>query len=481
MTSLRRTLVLRTALAMGVVLILSGALLFALFRGDLRRQLDHRLADRASGIASVVTRVPGGLELDLADLDMAEFEAVRGLAFLEIWGADGTVLYRSPSLRGEDLPRAPATPSRAVTLDVDLPDDRDGRALLRVFYPLPETDGDADPKRAVQAALPLTLALAQDTESLERLVARFVLVLAGVILLSVLVTATTLSAVVSRGLRPVDALTRRIAALGDRDLDRRLPNADVPGELQPVVERLNELLARLDAAFRREKAFSADAAHELRTPLAGLRATLEVTLSRERDAESYRQTLEEALALAERLQGLVESLLSLARLDAGSVVLDPQDVELSAALERAWVGVAERAAERGLRLNRQGIVPCAIRSDPGLLDAVLRNALDNAVSYADPGGEVQLSCTPDGSGGARLQIANTGCQLDQDEAETLRDRFRRGDPARSEAAGHVGLGLPLLYSIVPILGGSVTLRAERGGRYELVISLPAAAGEGGDP
>jgi two-component system heavy metal sensor histidine kinase CusS len=157
--------------------------------------------------------------------------------------------------------------------------------------------------------------------------------------------------------------------------------------------------------------------------------------------------------------------------------VDLQDVDLEDALQRAWTPLAGAAAARGLRVNREGMTGGAARTDPGLLATVLRNALDNAVSYADPGGEIFLASSGDARAG-RLRIANTGCTLSQAEAEALCDRFRRGDPARSATAEHFGLGLALLRSIVHVLGGTVTIRAQVQGLYELEIALPPAAGDG---
>jgi len=471
--SLRRTLLVRTGLAAALVLVLAGALLYVLFRADLQRQFDRALDDKARLLASAVTREGNGLDLEFSELDMGEFLAGEGTGYLELYGADGSVLYRSPSLGAADLPRAQADPGAPVHAAVDLPGDRDGRAVTVVFRPRP--DEEEVPAADVAGEPPLTLVMARETGTLDGVVARFGGVLLAVVLVTVLVMGLTITAVIGGSLRPVASLTARLAGLDARDLSARLPETDVPDELRPVVLRLNELLARLETAFAREKAFSADAAHELRTPLAGLRANLEVALSRPREADDYRRTLEACLDTSAHLQALVENLLELARLDAGAVAPRRETVVLADALERAWSPLRQAAADRGLTLRCDDPGDAVIATDPLLLQTALRNLADNAIAYADAGGTVTCSVGGDAEA-IELRIANTGCALTQAEADALGDRFRRGDRARPvDDDHHSGLGLALVRAALAVLGGEFVVRVPGDGTWQAAVRLPREA------
>jgi signal transduction histidine kinase len=195
--------------------------------------------------------------------------------------------------------------------------------------------------------------------------------------------------------------------------------------------RLNDLLDRLERAFARERAFSADVAHELRTPLAGLQSVLEVSLARLRSTEEYEATLEECLHISGHLRTLIGNLLSLARIESGTLKLDSRTVTLNTLLRSNWEHFAERAEARNLSLEWELTPESNLTTDP------------------------------------------TGCELTQEKAEELRDRFRRGDAARSATGTHCGLGLALVQETLRALGGDVRIQAEPGGRYEITLTLPA--------
>jgi two-component system sensor histidine kinase SenX3 len=176
---------------------------------------------------------------------------------------------------------------------------------------------------------------------------------------------------------------------------------------------------------------------------------------------------------------LVRNLLSLARIESGSVELDPRTISLNEALQSTWDHFQDRAAGRGLSVAWQLAQDSDLTTDPTLLDAALRNILDNAVSYADEGGSVTISTLRDADT-MTLRVGNSGCAVTQSQAEELCDRFRRGDPARSATGTHCGLGLFLVRQITKILGGSLRIQAEPGGQYEIALALPAErSGRGG--
>jgi len=278
---------------------------------------------------------------------------------------------------------------------------------------------------------------------------------------------------VGQALSPLAVLARRLDALAPGELVRF---DDAPAELRQVVARLDGLLGRLERVRERERAFTAAAAHELRTPLAGLRATIEVALMRERSPEAYRATMESCLAQCVAMQDVVGRLLLLGKLDAGQVAPQGALVALAPLVEGWWQAHATRAAERGLQVEWQlGGKGSAVVTDAELLGVIVGNLFDNAVSHAPTGARLRISTVPwtvDGNDAVEAQksaeksviasqhgrsvlirVANDGCILDPTQAEHLGERFWQADTARSANGRHCGLGLALCREMAAILGG----------------------------
>lgn len=220
-------------------------------------------------------------------------------------------------------------------------------------------------------------------------------------------------------------------------------------------------------AFARERELTAELAHELRTPLAGIRATIEVALDRGRPAERYRGALADVLVIARDTERIVEAMLSLARLDAGAVRATPAPVDLDAVIVTLIAGVAARCEARGVALMPR-LAQVTIATDGDMLRLVVHNLLDNAASYVDDGGTIEIVLTED-----RLVIANSGCTLVADDAARVFARFWRGDAARATGT-HAGLGLALCKKLVAELGGAIAVELA-GGRFAVSLTWPRAA------
>lgn len=371
-----------------------------------------------------------------AELEVVDFEALRP--------GVGTCLDLVLELQGERLP------ARALAVRFRAP-ERPGSPRERPLAPV------------------LELVVARPTREVEQTLAatRRVLLLAGVIGLAA--ASLLLLGVVRRGLRPLEDLRTALADLDTTQLGAGLGLADPVRELQPVVAQLEALLRRVQGEMRREQSFSADAAHELRTPLAGIRATLEVLLARQREPEAYERGARESLAIARQMQALVERLLVFAR-ERGTARLEVAELDVSEALERAWGAFSERARERGLRLEAALERPAPLRTDPRLLERVLSNLVENAVCHADADGTVEATLRRE-AGGIRLLLSNAARAATPETAERAFDAFWRADPARAAVGEHAGLGLSLCQRVVEELGGHVRARVEEG-RFTIELELP---------
>ncbi|HEY0191280.1 MAG TPA: ATP-binding protein [Kofleriaceae bacterium] len=436
MSSIRGRLTVTLVGVVAVVLVGLAVALYVGVRDAAWQQHDAGLIARAEALAAIAEREGPGYELELPPM--------RG-AFAEAWAPDGTRLARSPGLVA-DLPAVPGV------FAVTLPDGRAGRAYGLRFTPRDELG---------RPPTQLMLVLAEDiddVEAAERAVRSRFLGFGGLALV-IIGGATAWS--LARGLRPLAALSRSLARIDERSLDVRLPDTGYPAELAVPVRTLNELLARLDASFARERQFTANVSHELRTPLAGLRTLLEVTARAPAPADHA-----EALAIVVQMCGIVESLLLLARLDAGQLELSREPVALAALVDECWKPYAAPAAARGLRLRKRIDDGVVVETDRDKLRVVIGNLLSNAVEYTSAGGWIELAS----GDGAWLDVIDSGPAIAADRLERMFERLWRGDDARSETGVHCGIGLPLARSLAGCLGLSLTATTRDDGSVRFRVS-----------
>jgi signal transduction histidine kinase len=452
---------------MAILLGLFAAALYVAISRALVAGFDTVLVATARTISGSIERTDAGLRADIDETEMPEFRRADKPDYFEVWREDGPVLARSSSLKQADLGRFEGIPGAFVFRSLRLPDGRAGRAAGLRFTPT------ADDEAVRPASTPDTvLIVARGTAALDAELAelRWLLVAGtgGTIGLALLVGAL----VVRHGLKPLDALAAQIAAIGPGEPAARVSMDQMSRELAPVVLRLNDLLQRLAEAFQRERTFTADAAHELRTPLAGLRSTLEVTLSRPRDATEYRQAVADCLDIVRRTDALVTSLLTLARLEAGQGPVQSESIALAAAIRDALQPFQERIAGRRLAVDGRVAADLYVAADRATLGMVLTALLENAVEYTNEGGSIEITATR-ADGSATLTVANTGCLLSDRDVYHVFERFWRGDPSRTDTGVHCGLGLAIVRRAVESLGGSVTVEVA-GDLFTARLALPAA-------
>lgn len=440
--SLRSRLTLAVALVLVASLAGFSVVLDSVFRRALVRQFDARLVEDAVAVAGMIEYFPDGhWEIEAAPLPGFE---TGGRAFFEARTPSGRVLLRSDSLSGRPLPlKAPSRASLPVAGDAVLPDGRPGRLFQATLSARPGDERSKEPVRSV--VVTVVRGTEEVAEAVERL--RWLLWMSGLTAMAVATLAGTLAA--WGGLLPLGRLNSRLDSMDARVLREQLPLEGLPAELRPTVVKLNELLGRLAESFERERRFSADASHELRTPLAAIRSTMEVAASRERSAAEYRAAIQAALAVSRQMSGLVDSLLTLARLDAGQDVPRREPVPLRQVADECLARFKERADERGLPVVNHVPPEATVSLDREWMRTIANNLLSNAVEYTDEGGTILVSS--DLARGIVLEVRDSGPPIPAAAIERIFDRFFRLDAARAAAGGHWGIGLALVKTLCDTL------------------------------
>ncbi|TET33942.1 MAG: HAMP domain-containing protein [Planctomycetota bacterium] len=496
MRSLRNILVIATTAATVVVFTVMVVALYVSTRIKLLNRFDNSLLEKARLLASTIEYDDDGdLDLEFKEMDMREFEA-GAEGYLQFWLDGDKLLYRSPSLGASDLNQFGGTDEEPAFSWVDLPEGRRGRAVGYTYNPRFDIDYDEDKyeydddddekdkakklrkklkkerkiERARSRMKPMTLMLGRDTGPIDAILGDLFTQILVTGILAVIILAGVLWFVVRRSMKPLDRLATQISQVGDEDLSKRIELAKAPSEIIPVRDRLNDLLSRLEAAFQRERSFSADVAHELRNPIAGLRSTMEITLGKEREVGEYQEAIDDSLEITTQMQDMVEKLLSLARLESGQVEIKPEDVALNELIDSEWKTLAESADTKKLKVHWESGEPVRVTTDASLLRIVVRNILENAVSYADEGGDIRIEVAS-GNGKADISVSNSSSKIDREQAEHVFKRFWRSDVARTDAGLHCGLGLPLVKKVAEVLGGTATVSTSDNGDFKISISV----------
>jgi signal transduction histidine kinase len=469
-TSLRTRLILGIVGGMILLLTVFSLTVYILIQRALVNQFDAALISTARILASSIEIDANNI--DLEDIQqMPEFNDPKNLTYYQIWQQDGAIVARSPLFGADDLPRLETSLGIPAFKALNTGSDSPKRAVCLKFIPRTETaELQANQQPVNNKMLTLTVARGASVLYNQLNLLRWLLITASAvtIALSVLIAAF----IVRRGLKPLHSIAAEIAAVSEDDLAIRIETALVPAEIQPIKNRLNDLLSRLEGAFKRERRFTADVAHELRNPLAGIRSAIEVNLTRTRDVTEYKSALSECLEIVENMQTMVNNLLLLARLDARQISFQGEQVLLAELVNSCWQPFSEKAIDRKVTFENRIDPQITCETDREYLSIILSNVLENAVEYVDEGGQIRTSaCLEQDS--VQIEVSNTGCQLTTKQAAQVFDCFWRGDSSRKDAGVHCGLGLALVERIIKALGGSAAAEIENSVIFKMRLILPA--------
>lgn len=430
-----------------LVMVLAGTILFRHLTSQLVASFDGGLQSNAEALASLLEFDDelGQLELEFSDEVMARFSKPASPDLFVVFGTDGEVIEASRALT--DRPPWAQASSEPRTGDFLHAGVRYRGTVLPATV---ETEEDSTAN-----GLPVTVFFAASRGELDRRLADSEIYAATLALTALLLSAAGVWWATGRGLTPIAQLAEKARSISETDLDHRFPIASFPPELQPLARDFNGLLARLEEAFERERRFSADAAHELRTPVASLKAGIQSAQLRTDSDEVGNEVLEDLLAETERLESLCQSLLDLAaaeRAPGDETGLDPRD------LESAVRAIADEIAEKS---HREVLVVARVEDEapmaatsPTTIRRILTNLVENALLHAGKDAEVTVTLVLTRDELA-LSVADNGPGIPPDALPRLFERFFRADKHRARSAGGAGLGLAICRTLARSEGGDL--------------------------
>ena len=397
--------------------------------------------------------LPPPTSLRLSPRDLTLFEGTSTNAYYYVvWARDGRSLSRSDSAP-EDISR----PSRIAE-----PNTTRMRGTLREMFHF------TPPGECVLAGRDISRELSD-----SRRFAGLLLGAGGAVLVLGLAGGWWLS---TRAIRPIKEISATASRISGGDLSQRIPADDTDNELGQLASVLNSTFARLESIFAQQARFTADAAHELRTPVSVMLTQTQSALTRDREAVEYRETVEACQRAAQRMRRLIESLLELARLDADQEPMKRAPLDLGKLAAECLELVRPLAVERGLKIQAElPVTECT--GDADRLGLVITNLLSNAIHYNREGGEIRIATQQD-NGAAILTVADSGSGISPEELPHIFERFWRADKSRSRAHGRAGLGLAIAKSIVDAHGGVIEVASEPEKGSLFTLRLPARVTHG---
>ena len=344
--------------------------------------------------------------------------------------------------------------------------DQSGKTVTQTpgFGNYPQTDRFYKVK-TVQIEIPqnsiqqnYTIQIALDRTSEATFLATYRSRLFGILLSTLLITALIGRRIAIRGIQPMSDIVSTAKKIRSTTLHERIPISDLPQELTVLATTFNEMLDRLNEAFERLSQFSADIAHDLRTPINNLRGELEVALGRPRSPEGYQDALGSCLEECARISHLIDSLLFVARAEDPGAQLRIEEIALAQEMTRIKEFFEASALEAEIKMNLSIPNDICIRADRALLQRALGNLISNAIHYTPPGGSVSISAQSLSSH-VEIVITDTGIGISPEHLPKVFDRFYRVDQARSAKSGGSGLGLAIVKGIMTLHRGKIEIQS----------------------
>jgi heavy metal sensor kinase len=440
------------ALSLGVF----GSVAYFAMSHSIRAAVDAGLRQRLEGLRVIISKSAPEGEADLKD-ELSEFDAGQGGGgVVRVADASGREIYASLGMESASA-AAPGFKRSGPFYE------KIRGAEFRVLKDTIEIGGN---RYDVEVAV--------YTEDFDRAIDGFRVVLYSIAPLFLVLAALGGYWMSRRALAPVDEIIHAARRIGVTSLSERLVVPRTGDELERLAGTLNEMLARLDASFQRIIQFTADASHELRTPISVMRTNAEITLRKPRSESEYREALSQILHETEKLSHLIEQLLEVARADSGVTALHLVRTNLNETLQKACRQARVLAEAKQLTAAEHlPDEPLWIQGDPAALERLFLIFLDNAVKYTQPGGRIDVQLTSH-DGIAITEIRDSGIGIAEEDISHIFERFYQADRSRSRENGGSGLGLAIGRWIAQTHGGDIGVESEISRGSSFRIQLPLA-------
>jgi two-component system sensor histidine kinase QseC len=470
--SIRRDLTVQVVTWVLPLIVLGSVAVYVAVRQLVLREFDSALRRQMQVLAAAAERVGTGIDFDYGPETDPGTAFDAGLDyFYQVTLSDGSVLKQSADLHGTRLEMRPGAQGQMRIGPVMLPSGKVGRGCVYVFEPRREAPESvhSDIDRPDAPPGPLQIVIAATTGDIDRPLVALALVefLVGAVLIGVTILA--LLRAVRSGLAPVEELAHQVGSIEPGNLAARVNIDGQPAELTPIAARLNDLLARVEEAFLREHRFTANAAHELRTPIAEIRAIAEVTAGSSDDGERAK-SLAEIVKVCEEMHATITTLLAIARTKSGALKIEPRPVDVSTSLQD-WCAKRTTGRAASARFSCTIAPGLSAETDPAVLGSVVGNLIDNALAYTPGSGTIEARAHAVDSG-IRFTVENTCAGLVEADLRDMFDPFWRKRGTTVEG-NHSGLGLALVRALCDALGASVWAQLVNQQRLAVCVQLPA--------
>ena len=469
MKSIRGRLTLWLVVASSLFLLMAAVLLNHYMQVRLAAFYDEQLLLRAQSLITQTEQDREGIDLDFVSEFMPESAAPEGPEFFEIWYPYGVILVRSNSLVQKNLPLDHSFTPQPVYGRVTTPSGVDCRFVRMSFFPNQEDDieGSLDDLFPNEA---FTLVLARDIAPFNRVMRSLQIGVFTTFAFLLLLPISLVRPALERGLKPLNDIGDQVRAIDPSAFGQPIQLSLPTEELQPIVDQLNGTLARLASAMDRERRFTSDVAHELRTPLAELKSLTEVFAKLPFDLQTSRSFFQDVLNISLEMEDMVNNLLALSRCDSGRQWIHPEWLDLRNLAEKTWQRALRSGLAAGKNLNLDVPPDTHVYSDMLMFEHILQNLLSNAALHSHESSDVDVAWRWTTDRGL-LRISNLAEHLEPADLAFLFDRFWRKDPARTERQNS-GLGLALVQAFCEVLGYAIRVDLDDAGLFSITLAIP---------
>lgn len=479
--SLRRSLLIRCGTGVGVLLCVLCCGIYLSVKRNMYQELDNSVEQTASLLANQVELENEAINFEWKE-GLGTNQALSEDGIFQFWEDKTGETTRSPALGSMNLPKFHGPEGNPRRRKIRLPSGNRARAIGLRIHPfvvpeemqrMKERGRVIDPK-----SITYTLVVARDSEHIHRTLRWLRWILGGGTSLTLSLGFLLIDRGIRSSLRPINRLAQQVRDRAEHQLDSALEvPGSMPSELVGLAKNLDTLLARVATIRQRERDFIRHAAHELRTPIAGLRATTELALSQTRPAEEYREHLAACQATAMELGELIKRLSALARIGQSTEPQAMEPFDVAKLLDRCLEPFRRLFQEREILLEADaGNTETPVAGDPSLARIIFNNLFDNALCYTKPNETVRVRLR-ETDAEIEIRISNPTEAPPANPDQWFEPLFRR-NPSRDDAGSHLGIGLTLSLNAANAMGWILRLETPDRGRVDFVLKIPTSAPPG---